>query len=214
MAAATGAFRLPAFAGAPPRTPMRAVARSADATGETGDADPDLALVRRIGTGDETAFRLLIANKLGRIHGLATRLLNDRHAADDVAQETLLRVWRHAGAWQPGGARFDTWLHRVVLNLCTDRLRRRREIAAAAPPDAVDPAATADAVLERDDDARAVRDAVAALPDRQREAITLHVWAELSNIAIADAMGISVEAVESLLARGRRALRAALGGPT
>jgi RNA polymerase sigma-70 factor (ECF subfamily) len=67
---------------------------------------------------------MLVAAKLPRILGLATRVLRNTSEAEDVAQEAFIRVWRHAGAWQSGRARFDTWLHTVVLNLCHDRLRR------------------------------------------------------------------------------------------
>ena len=90
------------------------------------DHDPDTALLARIGRGDAAAVRLLVSAKLPRILGLATRMLHDPAEAEDVAQDAFVRVWRTAAAWQPGAARFDTWLHTVVLNLCRDRLRRRR----------------------------------------------------------------------------------------
>lgn len=171
------------------------------------DGDPDADLLARIGMGEEAAFRTLMAHKLPRVHGLALRLLRDSALADDVAQEVFLRVWRQARAWRPGAARFDTWLHRVALNLCLDRLRRRREVAVAEPPDQVDPAPGADFMLARDAEARRVERAVAALPARQREALVMQVYQGLSNIEAAAALGISVEALESLLARARRALR-------
>ena len=171
----------------------------------TGDTDADL--LARIGMGEQAAFRTLMTHKLPRVHGLALRLLRDSALADDVAQEAFLRVWRHARAWQSGTARFDTWLHRVVLNLCIDRLRRRREVAVADPPEQVDPAPGADLAIERDAASRRVEQAIASLPPRQREALVLQVYQGLSNIDSAAALGISVEALESLLARARRALR-------
>ncbi|WP_249675009.1 sigma-70 family RNA polymerase sigma factor [Acidocella sp. C78] len=119
----------------------------------------------------------------------------------------FLRVWRQARAWRPGAARFDTWLHRVALNLCMDRLRRRREVAVADPPEQADPAPGADFMLARDAESRRVERAVAGLPARQREALVMQVYQGLSNIEAAAALGISVEALESLLARARRALR-------
>ena len=172
--------------------------------------DPDAELVARVGQGDTTAFRALADRKLARIHALALRRLDDRAAADDVVQEAFLRIWRHAGRWRADQARFDTWLHRVVLNLCTDRLRQRREIPMPETPEQIDPAPSAAAGLERDETGRRVRDAVATLPPRQREAILLHTYQELSNIEAARAMDLSVDALESLLSRARRALRAAL----
>ncbi len=175
---------------------------------EGSDAD----LLARVGKGDETAFRALIARKLDRVRSLAFRMLGDASLAEDVAQETFLRVWRTAADWRQGQARFDTWLHRVVLNLSHDRLRRRRVLFVAEPPEQADPAIGADLRLSQDQVSRKVRGALAALPRRQREAIVLQTWGELSNAEIAATMGIGVEAIESLLARGRRTLRKTLEG--
>ncbi|USI74716.1 RNA polymerase sigma factor [Sphingomonas morindae] len=170
--------------------------------------DPDAGLVARVGRGDAQAARQLVSAKLPRLLALARRLLGDAAEAEDVAQETLLRAWRQAAAWRPGAARFDTWLHQVTLNLCRDRLRRRRMASPPALPEIADPAPPADRAIEEAARGRAVADAIAALPDRQREAILLVHYQDLGNIAAAAAMAISVEALESLLARGRRSLRA------
>jgi RNA polymerase sigma-70 factor (ECF subfamily) len=130
--------------------------------------------------------------------------------AEDVAQETFLRAWKQAPMWKEGSARFDTWLHRVALNLCYDRLRRRREQPTAEPPEQTDPGAAPDRGLLAADVGRRVAAALEALPERQREAVVLCHYQELGNIEAAGVMEVSVEALESLLARGRRSLRAAL----
>jgi RNA polymerase sigma factor (sigma-70 family) len=176
-----------------------------------GESDPDEELLTRVARGDPVAVRSLVARKLPRLLALAGRMLGEAAEAEDVAQETLLRAWKQAPQWRPGTARFDTWLHRVALNLCYDRLRRRRETTMETLPEPADEtSAPPDRGLQAADTGRRVAAAMAALPDRQREAVALCHYQELSNIEAASVMGVSVEALESLLSRGRRALRAAL----
>jgi RNA polymerase sigma-70 factor (ECF subfamily) len=173
--------------------------------------DPDLPLLNRIGRGDPDAVQAMVARKLPRLLALAARMIGDPAEAEDVAQECFVRLWRQASRWRSGGARIDTWLHRVALNLCYDRLRKRREVAVAILPDRADPGPAPDARLAEADEARRVAQALQALPERQREAILLHYYQDMSNIDAAAVMEISVEALESLLARARRRLRALLG---
>jgi RNA polymerase sigma-70 factor (ECF subfamily) len=172
--------------------------------------DPDGDLVRRVGEGDRHAVEALVARKLPRMTALAHRLLGDRAEAEDVVQEVFLRVWKSAAAWRPGAARFDTWMHRVAFNLCTDRLRKRREVALPETWDAPDPQPLADSEIAAQQQSDTVGRALAALAPRQREAIVLTYYQELPNREAAALMGIGVDALESLLARGRRALKARL----
>lgn len=166
-------------------------------------ADPDEELVRRVGAGDPAAVQTLVARKLPRILSLAARMLGDAAEAEDVAQETFVRIWRHASSWRRGNARFDTWIHRVTLNLCYDRLRRRREWVTDDLPEVADPAPLPDA----GDETQRIEQALQTIAPRQREAIVLVYYQEMSNIEAAATLEISVDALESLLARGRRALQ-------
>jgi RNA polymerase sigma-70 factor (ECF subfamily) len=173
--------------------------------------DPDADLVRSAGAGDTRAAEALVRRHLPKMVGVARRMLGDASEAEDVAQEVFLRVWRETPRWRPGAAKFETWMHRVALNLCYDRLRRRREKPDADAGVAVaDPAPLASDVWLARQRAQRVHAALAELPERQRAAIALVHFEEMSNIAAAEILEISVEALESLLARGRRALRAAL----
>ena len=176
----------------------------------SGGHDPDEALVAGVGRGDPASVRAFVSAKLPRMTALAFRMLGDATEAQDVAQEVFVRVWRHAPTWRPGPARFDTWMHRVALNLCYDRLRKRREIAVDVLPEREDDGPRPDAGLMAADTGARVAAALAALPDRQREAVVLAHYQELGNIEAAALMEVSVEALESLLSRARRGLRAAL----
>jgi RNA polymerase sigma-70 factor (ECF subfamily) len=172
------------------------------------DDDPDVPLLQRVGRSDASAVRELVARKLPRLLSLAQRLLGRRGEAEEVAQEAMLRVWKQAAQWQGGHARFDTWLHRVAVNLCYDRLRARHDEASSDELDEhADPALAPDESLQAAQRSRQVAAALAALPSRQREALVLQYYQDLSNTQAADVMGISIEALESLLARARRNLR-------
>jgi RNA polymerase sigma-70 factor (ECF subfamily) len=178
---------------------------------------PDEALLVLYGNGDAAAARLLTLRLTPRVVGYAARLLGgDRAEAEDVAQEAMLRLWRIAPDWRQGEARVATWLYRVVTNLCTDRLRARGRrggsIDLEDAPEVADAAPGAEARLIEGDRMAALQAALDSLPDRQREAVVLRHIEGLSNPEIAAVMDIGVEAVESLTARGRRALQARLAG--
>lgn len=166
--------------------------------------------MQRAGAGDRLAAGALITRHSDRLMALCYRMLSDRGAAEDAVQETFLRLWQHADRWQPkGSVKFSTWLIRVAMNQCLDRLRKSgREISADHLPERVDAAVMADDAMIADEQARDVRLAIADLPARQRQAIILSHFEEMSNIEIADVMEASVEAIEGLLGRGRRQLRA------
>lgn len=172
--------------------------------------DPDEELLRRVAQGEAVAIQAMVARKFPRVMALASRMLADPVEAEDVAQEAMLRVWKQAGRWKPGQARFDTWLHRVALNLCYDRLRRRKEVLSDTLPERADEGPAPDRGLLAMETGARVQKALMSLPPRQREAIILCHYQEMGNIEAALALHISVEALESLLSRGRRALRAAL----
>ncbi len=172
--------------------------------------DPDADLIQRAGKGEARAVELIVQRHAERLIRLSRRMLGDGAEAEDVAQEVFLRVWREAPNWRPGEAKLQTWMHRVALNLCYDRLRRRETPDAEAGLAVADPAPSPGDVWLEAQRAERVRSALARLPERQRAAIVLCHFEEVSNIEAASALGVSVDAVESLLARARRALKTML----
>ena len=172
--------------------------------------DAEAALLQRFGAGDAAAAGLLSARLLPRIYAHALRVLNDGTEAEDVAQEAMLRLWRIAPDWRSGEAKVTTWLYRVTANLCTDRLRKRRTTPLEDVAEPADPTPSAAAQMQAASRAAALQAALQSLPDRQRQAVVLRHIEGLANPEIAAILDVGVEAVESLTARGKRALKAVL----
>ncbi len=174
---------------------------------------PDGALLVAYANGDQDAARILAARLAPRSLSQAYRMLGDQAEAEDVTQEALIRLWRIAPEWRQDEAQVSTWLYRVTSNLCTDRLRKRKRnvgIDTIAEPESGAPS-VAEQMQERTR-IQALQDALAQLPERQAQAVSLRHLDGLNNPEIAEIMEISVEAVESLTARGKRALAAILAG--
>jgi RNA polymerase sigma-70 factor (ECF subfamily) len=181
----------------------------------TSQGDPDAELLAGYARGEAAAARELSARLSPLVYRLALRLLQDSAAAEDVTQEAMLRLWRVAPEWRMGEARVSTWLYAVALNLCRDRLRQGRRREASPLDETGEPADPAPGIAERmqaQSRSEALHAALSTLPERQREAVTLRHIEELSNPEIAAIMGLTVEAVESLVARGKRGLANALSG--
>lgn len=172
----------------------------------------DVALVARLRAGDSAAFRELVTRHIGVVSGIARRMLRDEAEAEDIAQEAMLRLWRSAAGLELGPGGLRPWLRRVTSNLCIDRVRSsQRTVVTDEVPEVAEPA-TQMRDLEGHDLSARVAAAMQALPDRQRLALTLFHHEGLSQVEVGRAMDISDEAVESLLARARRALKASLAG--
>lgn len=137
---------------------------------------------------------------------VAFRLLKDRQEAEDVTQETFLRAWKMLPDWEDR-AKFSTWACTVAVNLCRDRLKKKKPVLMDELPEHMDTALRPDQALHQKQASGRITAMVDALPERQREALTLCAFEGMGNIEAASAMGISVEALESLLARARRKLR-------
>ncbi len=175
------------------------------------DAQADeAALVAAVGNGDVGAFRQLMARHLGGIVSVARRMLRDDAEAEDMAQEAFLRLWRSSATLEIGPAGIRPWLRRVVSNLCLDRVRGQGRVTVVEELPEVPEPATQLAGLESQDTQRRIEQALQKLPERQRLALTLFHFEGLSQIEIGQLMGVSDEAIESLLSRARRQLKAEL----
>ncbi len=169
----------------------------------------DQALMARVSQGDAQAYQQLVESGIDRVLAVARRMLGDEMEAEDVAQDVFLRLWRQADRWEGGRAQVSTWLYRVTVNSCIDRMRARKEETVDELPE-VASEATQQVTLEEEDLQSYMDTALQALPERQRMALVLFHYENLSMSAVAEVMDASVEAVESLLARGRRTLKKSL----
>jgi RNA polymerase sigma-70 factor (ECF subfamily) len=171
-----------------------------------GESDEELML--RAGTGDRDACEKLVARHLDRIVRLATIALGNRDDGEEAAQETFLRVWAAAPRWKHEEARFTTWLHRVVVNVCLDRMARQRtKPGEPLTEEPRDPRPGPGASVARSQRAERVRGELASLTESQRLAVALCYFQGFSNEEAAASLAVSIDAVESLLSRARRSLR-------
>jgi RNA polymerase sigma-70 factor (ECF subfamily) len=173
------------------------------------DADDDelMALVQR---RDQAAFGRLVSRHLGSLHRYLVRLTGSAADADELAQETFLRLWQRAGSYRPGTVKPTTWLHRIAHNLAVDELRRRRPSGPELLEPEADETADPEALAASRETAQRLAAALDALPAGQRSALLLCQVQGFSNRDAAAILGVTVRSVESLVARARRTLRGAL----
>jgi RNA polymerase sigma-70 factor (ECF subfamily) len=172
---------------------------------QTEQSDDEL--VARIAARDHAAMRLAADRHAQLVWRVAYRMLGDATEAEDVAQESLLKLWNHADRWQSGGAGIAPWLKKVTVNQCLDRLRRKRFASDEDVPEREDEAPLADRQIEAVETGQAVKDCIEALPDRQRAAVILTYYEEQPNQGAAESLEMQLKAFESLLFRARASLK-------
>ncbi len=183
-----------------------------DADMDQGDQS-DAELLAAFAAGERSAALVLTQRLTPRVMGQAYRMLGNHAEAEDVTQEAMMRLWKIASEWDADRALVTTWLYRVVANLCTDRLRKSgRGVALDAIEEPADPTPSAAATLQTGARVSALHAALGTLPERQAQAVSLRHLEELGNPQIAAIMDTNVRTVESLIARGKRALIARLSG--
>ena len=154
----------------------------------------------------QAAFSELVGRYHRPVYRHVWRMTRGHADSEDIAQEAFLKLWRDPGQVRDARA-IKGWLMRVASNAAIDRTRKPRHSDIAEEAEIADPAARTDRPLDRSEAAAAVDASVAALPDRQRQALSLVYFEGLSNIEAAEVMEISVDAVESLLARAKRGMK-------
>jgi RNA polymerase sigma-70 factor (ECF subfamily) len=177
------------------------------------DADRDAELVRQTAAGDERAFEELVGKHQRLVLNIIYRYVGDRSAADDIVQEVFCILWRKAGSFK-GGSKFTTWLYRVVANECL-QFRRKKKPDLVSLDEIAAGGRLPEALQVSDDHARAarialVKGAVAELPERQRLALILSHIEDMTYKEIAEIMGGTASAVDSLIIRAKENLRAKL----
>ena len=174
--------------------------------------DDEGELVQRVAGGDRDAFRHLVERHQASLVAYAQRTLGERAAAEDTVQEAFLRLWTRAGDFRPEKARLTTWLHNITHNLCIDAFRRGARLDYRdTSDDELGSTSGATEVSIRDQEHARLRTAIGGLPERQRSALLLCHYQGLSNRDAAHILDVSVDALESLLARARRTLKKELG---
>lgn len=192
--------------------PARGVAREEEAAVSRAE---DRALMTRVQAGEEVALGALMERWERPVKGVIARLVFNATEAEELAQETFVRVWQQREKFK-AGAEVRPWVFSIAVNLARNRLRwwrRRPEVALeewSVAEDGGTERAGDGGGLERKERAAAVRDAVAALPAELREALVLFEYEEMSQAEIAVTVGATVKAVEARIARAKEKLRGAL----
>lgn len=175
--------------------------------------EPEAILLLRAAEGDARAFQELARMVARPALALAIRVLGDHAAAEDAVQDALTKLWREAQRFDPKMGRFGGWWRRILMNSALDGRRRMRPAASLDDAAEVqDLAPNPGEAAEQADLAARVQAAAAALPARQRAALSLFHGDGLTMAEIADALETSEKAVEGLLLRGRAALKETLMG--
>lgn len=167
-------------------------------------------LLDRMRNDDVVAYRELVARHIDRGYAVAMRILKNKADAEDVVQESFVKVWLGRRQWECGRAKFSTWLYRVVVNKCIDFTRAPKSEWLENVPEPADESADAVTSIQRQQVFGQLGDALDCLPPQQKAAVVLFYYEELSNQEVSEIMGVSVGAVESLLKRARKGLREAL----
>lgn len=170
---------------------------------EVDEAD----LIKRSVAGDESAYRRLLEKHLPSLSNYVMRMMANTADADDIIQETFIRLWTRGNKFNPETARLTTWLHNIAHNLCIDYFRKYNRLVGDSVKQPIAEASGPEEDLIQHGLVESIAHAMMSLPERQRSAIIMCHYQGLSNKDAALILDVSVDALESLMARGRKKLR-------
>lgn len=170
----------------------------------------DEALAARIAEGSQQSFQILMTRHVNMHLAFAERIMGNRAEAEDIVQDAFAKLWLHADKFDPAKSKFTTWFYRVVMNRCLDVKRKKKPVALPDDFEKADDRATPDENYSKTQRGKVIQTALKEIPDRQRVAITLCYFEELSNKEAAEILGLKLKALESLLTRGRKNLEGLL----
>ena len=170
----------------------------------------DASLMRLVCSGKHDAFTEIVSRHTDRYFSLAFRTLQNAGDAEDVVQNAFIKLWQEPSKWNSEKSQFTTWFYRVVINACHDHIRKyKHQVLASegAIEAASESVVSEQSALEQNQmdhlQRQKLSQAIMALPSSQRDAINLVVYSALPQKQVAEIMGISVKAVESLLVRAK-----------
>jgi RNA polymerase sigma-70 factor, ECF subfamily len=168
----------------------------------------DQELLALIQDGSHQAFAELVERHTERFYRLAYRYVQNRETAEDLVQDAFLRLWENPAGWRPDrNSKFTTWFYRIVVNLCLDWQKKKRPMPMGEDLPLADERESADEAMIRMQEQRLLENEIAALPERQRTALNLCFDEGLSNQEAAEAMGLNLKALQSLIMRAKTTLK-------
>lgn len=192
---------------------MHRDARKPAGTGDAASQLQDLSdeiLAARIAEGSEGAFQVLMTRHVNMHLAFAERLMGNRVEAEDIVQDAFAKLWLNADKFDADKSKFTTWFYRVVMNRCLDVKRKKKPVALPENFEKADDKANVERDFEKSQQGKVIQKALEEIPERQRAAIVLCYFEELSNKEAAEVLGLNIKALESLLTRGRKNLEGLL----
>jgi RNA polymerase sigma-70 factor (ECF subfamily) len=173
----------------------------------------DESLICQIGKGSHAAFTALVRRHTNRFYRIAYRLVSNKNDAEDIVQEAFLKIWDRPTLWNPSrGAKFTTWFYKVVINLCFDHKKKKKPLHLADGIELEDRRPGQEALLDTHQKQVMLEQFIRELPERQKLALTLCFYEELSHHEAAEIVGVKLKALQSLLMRAKTTLKEKANG--